>query len=200
MTLKVTINKLKNRRQLFRVYLLRFLLVLLAITSLYTGLYLLNDLEKAVLGVFIMVLFTILWFYISNKKYLNITKNTGQIEIDKTQIKIIEGDNSRFLSLSEIADLRIYFHSYKGMSVGRVEFDGDLNRISFINNKDKEEYQFNLDSLAHFEELNLLFAEFYENGVKFKEYHWDRRSYLLKTSLTYNEIQKFKEEHKIEWI
>jgi len=200
MILRVTINKLKNRRQLFRVYLFRFLLVLLGITSLYIGFYLLNDPEKAVLGVFIIILFVILWSSVLMKKYLNITEKIGLIELDKSQILITKKGYTRFLPFSDIADLRIYFHSYKDMSVGRAKFDGDLNRISFTYNKKKEEYQFNLDSLEHFEDMKILFSEFYENGVKFKEYHWDRRSYLLKTSLTCNDIQKFKEEYKIEWI
>ncbi|WP_282013706.1 hypothetical protein [Marinifilum flexuosum] len=64
----------------------------------------------------------------------------------------------------------------------------------------KNEFQFDVDSFQHHEELKVLFGTFYEKGIKFKECFRGQRSFMLRTNLSFKEVQEFKAKYNAEWV
>ncbi|WP_321278818.1 hypothetical protein [Marinifilum fragile] len=139
-------------------------------------------------------------YLLFKKDYFKSTVKNGIVELNALQFMVKQEKENAIYLLSEITDLRIYFNSYKDMQNGKARFDGDDNTISFRYNGVKNEFQFDVDSLQHQEELKVLLGTFYEKGIKFKEYFRGQRSFMHRTNLSFKEVQEFKAKYNAEWV
>jgi len=200
MTFKATINQTKSTKKRIANGLLLFILLF---TSIYISIFISTifntEINNFYIGTLTLTCLGII-FFLFKKDYFKDTTQNGTIELNEFQLSINHQDKTNLYLLSEISDLRIYFHSYKDMQIGRSQFDGDMNKISFNFKGIKTEHQFDIDSLEHLEDLKVLFGVFYHEGIKFKEYYWQRRSFMHNTNLLYAEIQEFKAKYKTEWL
>lgn len=198
---KSTINRVKEKRQIYSIYILRLLFVMVLFFLPMIAVVLLGKFIDVKIILIVSIILFGLIYSLFLKKFFKETKIIGKIELNQEQI-YIEFDKQKYMQpLKQAGDMRITFHSYKGMTNGRVEYDGDDNIISFYNKQGaKLEYLFSIDSIEHLEDLKSLFSVWYKEGIKFKEYYLGSRSYFLKTNLKYDEVQDFKEKYDIEWV
>ena len=201
MEINTTINRTLDTKELIKVQFrsigINIWIYLLGFLIIYFLLLFVNIKAISLIGLIILVIFYKFFFHRKNYRK---TQIIGKLILTADKITLIHGENKKLFEINKLSDLKIIYVGYDGMTIGRYVDTGDFNKISFNYLGTQYETQFDLDSKDRIDDLKILFQEWYDNRINFKEFYKGQRSYLFKVNFEYNEIQELKEKYKIDWI
>ena len=130
--------------------------------------------------------------------WTNLIKEYKKVGVLKLTSDYIEIENEK-LPLSSIKELKIELKSYSGHSNGRNPFldNGFQNTIHYINHEEQKQVQFHITSSKRFYKIAEILESWYHKNINFTEETLGQKSYLMKSNLSYQEIQEFKQRYQL---